>query len=65
MHKSLERAIVESVPRKFVQGLIDKTPTIYLDAYHGTYNDPGLNPESAESVLGHYRRGLYETFFLD
>ena len=57
-------ALVAALPYSFLAGLSKSVPRLYLEAQESVSNDPLLDPVSAEYVIPHYRRGLFETEFL-
>ena len=57
----LDDLLADDLPPDFVRALLDRTPDVYKSAYDAVHNNPDLGTDEADYVLGHERRGEFET----
>ena len=57
----LDVLLADDLPPGFVRALLDRAPGIYKTSYEAVHENPALGEEEANYVLGHQRRGEFET----
>src|SRR5271167_3237706 len=58
--RGLAELVFDSIPERFITGLLRQAPNAYKQAHSDCYSNPLLGPTESKWLLPYYRRGILE-----